>query len=237
MNQYITNNKPNENLIYVLDYLGISVDEFLGMSDEKIISIYKRSADSLNDGVMTKGGSGKVYKDEYDNKNSWKNTSKEIQVTSFADSGSKSRYFDIDCWAEKHGLLQFPKASKRERNEGCEGLPTKTAMELTGRKEGSKGLSGSEEHGNSTNPFSNSGSVLPRSNHHPTVKPVHLMSWLVRLVSKEGDTVLDPFMGSGTTGVACKKLNRNFIGIEIEEEYIKIAEARLWDSSQQITFV
>ena len=66
-----------------------------------------------------------------------------------------------------------------------------------------------------------------RTNHHPTVKPVHLMSWLVRLVSKEGDTVLDPFMGSGTTGVACKKLGRDFIGIEREEEYIKIAEARI----------
>jgi len=53
------------------------------------------------------------------------------------------------------------------------------------------------------------------------------MAWLVRLVSKEGDTVLDPFMGSGTTAIACKKLGRNFIGIEKEEEYVKIAEARI----------
>ena len=50
----------------------------------------------------------------------------------------------------------------------------------------------------------------------------HIISW-----SNEGDTVLDPFMGSGTTGVACKKLNRNFIGIEMDEEYCKIAEARI----------
>ena len=64
-------------------------------------------------------------------------------------------------------------------------------------------------------------------NHHPTVKPVHLMAWLVRLVSKEGDTVLDPFAGSGTTGVACRKLGRNFIGIEISPEYFKIAEKRI----------
>jgi len=47
------------------------------------------------------------------------------------------------------------------------------------------------------------------------------------LISKENDVVLDPFMGSGTTGVACKLLNRNFIGIELNEEYIKIAEARI----------
>ena len=53
------------------------------------------------------------------------------------------------------------------------------------------------------------------------------MAWLVRLVSKEGDTVLDPFMGSGTTGVACKMLGRKFIGIEREEEYIAIGKARI----------
>jgi len=68
---------------------------------------------------------------------------------------------------------------------------------------------------------------LPEHNNHPTVKPVHLMAWLVRLVSKEGDTVLDPFMGSGTTGVACKTLSRNFIGIELDEGYFKIAQARI----------
>jgi len=50
----------------------------------------------------------------------------------------------------------------------------------------------------------------------------HIISW-----SNEGDTVLDPFMGSGTTGVACKKLNRNFIGIELDEDYFKIAEKRI----------
>jgi site-specific DNA-methyltransferase (adenine-specific) len=64
-------------------------------------------------------------------------------------------------------------------------------------------------------------------NNHPTVKPIKLMEYLVNLVSKEGHTVLDPFCGSGTTGIACKKLNRNFIGIERDEEYCKIAEARI----------
>jgi len=64
-------------------------------------------------------------------------------------------------------------------------------------------------------------------NIHSTVKPISVMAWLVRLVSKEGDTVLDPFMGSGTTGVACRELNRNFIGIELNAEYHKIAESRI----------
>ena len=64
-------------------------------------------------------------------------------------------------------------------------------------------------------------------NHHPTVKPVHLMSWLVRLVSKRGDVVLDPLAGSFTTGVACKMLGRSFIGIEQDEKYCKIGKARM----------
>ena len=57
----------------------------------------------------------------------------------------------------------------------------------------------------------------------------HIISW-----SNEGDTILDPFMGSGTTGVACKHLNRNFIGIELDEEYFKIAEKRIENADSNI---
>ena len=64
-------------------------------------------------------------------------------------------------------------------------------------------------------------------NFHPTVKSLKLMEYLIKLVSREGAIILDPFLGSGTTGVACAKLNRNFIGIEKEEEYVKIAKVRL----------
>jgi DNA modification methylase len=62
---------------------------------------------------------------------------------------------------------------------------------------------------------------------HPTVKPVKLMEYLIKMVTPKGGIVLDPFAGSGTTGVACKNLNRNYILIEKEPEYVKIAEARL----------
>jgi site-specific DNA-methyltransferase (adenine-specific) len=62
---------------------------------------------------------------------------------------------------------------------------------------------------------------------HPTQKPVDLIENIIRHSSNEGDTVLDCFLGSGTTGVACKNLNRNFIGIEIDTEYFKIAEKRI----------
>lgn len=62
---------------------------------------------------------------------------------------------------------------------------------------------------------------------HPTQKPVTLMEYLVKTYTNEGDTVLDNCMGSGTTGVACKNLNRNFIGIEKDEAYFEIARKRI----------
>ncbi len=61
------------------------------------------------------------------------------------------------------------------------------------------------------------------------------MEWLVVKATKEGDTVLDPFMGSGTTGVACVKLNRNFIDIEIDPQYFAVAEKRIAAAQAQLT--
>jgi site-specific DNA-methyltransferase (adenine-specific) len=62
---------------------------------------------------------------------------------------------------------------------------------------------------------------------HPTQKPVEMMEYLIKTYSNEGDVVLDNTMGSGTTGVACMNTGRNFIGIEKEENYYKIAEQRI----------
>jgi DNA modification methylase len=62
---------------------------------------------------------------------------------------------------------------------------------------------------------------------HSAVYPVELCDFFVKAYTNEGDTILDPFMGSGTTGVACKNLNRNFIGIELDPKYFKIAEKRI----------
>ena len=62
---------------------------------------------------------------------------------------------------------------------------------------------------------------------HPTQKPIALMEYLIKTYTNEGETVLDNCMGSGTTGVACKNLNRNFIGVELDEEYFKIATERI----------
>lgn len=62
---------------------------------------------------------------------------------------------------------------------------------------------------------------------HPTIKPVELIEKYVINHSQEGDTVLDTFMGSGTTGVACRRLNRNFIGMELDEKYFNVAKGRI----------
>jgi len=108
------------------------------------------------------------------------------------------------------------KASKSERNAGCEGLDEKEKRyraTANGTGETSKG---SERFTSKMNNF------------HPTVKPLALMEYLCTLTkTPTGGTVLDPFMGSGTTGVACVNANRDFIGIERDTEYVKIAESRI----------
>jgi len=120
----------------------------------------------------------------------------------FKDKGGASRFF------------YCPKASKSERNYGCEELEEK--KQDSSRKEGNPCGDNPRNRG-----------VHLRKNNHPTVKPIALMEYLIKLVSREGATILDPFLGSGTTGIAAVKLCRNFIGIEKEEEYVKIAQARL----------
>jgi site-specific DNA-methyltransferase (adenine-specific) len=69
---------------------------------------------------------------------------------------------------------------------------------------------------------------------HPTQKPVALMEYLIKTYTNEGETVLDFTMGSGTTGVACKNLNRSFIGIELDEEYFEIAKNRINNTIGQV---
>ena len=115
---------------------------------------------------------------------------------------------------DKGGASRFfycAKASKSERNFGCEEMTDKTTddgREAVSDRPHQRGAS-------------------QRKNNHPTVKPIKLMEYLIKLVSPMGGTVLDPFIGSGTTAIACLKLNRKYIGIEKEEEYVKIANARI----------
>lgn len=69
---------------------------------------------------------------------------------------------------------------------------------------------------------------------HPTIKPLNIIENFVKNSSREGDVILDCFMGSGTTGVACRNLNRDFIGIEINPEYFQIRKNRIENQAQQL---
>lgn len=109
------------------------------------------------------------------------------------------------------------KASKSERNAGCDGLLDKERVNYGGFHS-EEGLLN-----NGRNPENRN----PNKNNHPTVKPIALMEYLVKLVSREGAIILDPFAGSGSTGVACKNTNRDYILIERENDYIPIINARL----------
>lgn len=77
---------------------------------------------------------------------------------------------------------------------------------------------------------------MTKNNHHPAVYPSYIIQELIKLLSREGDTVLDPFCGSGTTCLAAKSLGRNFIGIEINPSYVELASERLKQTSMQQEF-
>jgi len=130
----------------------------------------------------------------------------------FGDSGSAARYF------------YCAKASKAERNMGLNELSTKQTT-------GGGGLTApKDKDGNyiSSSAAGKYGSVkAPNKNYHPTVKPIKLMEYLVRLVTPKEGIVLDCFAGSGSTLIACEQQGFQFVGIEKEHEYCQIAEARL----------
>ena len=133
----------------------------------------------------------------------------------FGDSGSAARFF------------YCAKASKKDRDEGCEGLDQreKHTRNSYGDQSDFDCPDGARRQGNK-------GTSIAR-NHHPTVKPTALMRYLCRLVTPPEGIVLDPFMGSGSTGKAAMLEGFHFIGIERDEEYMEIAKARIGAASNE----
>jgi len=128
--------------------------------------------------------------------------------------------------AQAQGMSRFfyvAKPSRAERDEGCEGLPPRTGGEATDRKDGSAGVN---------NPRAGAGRTGGGRNHHPTVKPIALMQWLVKLVTPEDGIVINPFLNSGTTGMACRYESHTFIGIEKEADYVEIARRRITSANE-----
>lgn len=188
----------------------------------------------LDDGKITKTNVCGIRKpsSEFGQNSNWNNHENKYSVINpINDCGGFSRYFDLDAWFSEavkklpkevkatFPFLVVPKASKSERNRGCESLPedkARAVMFTTANNTSgvvSKGFERFE--------------TLPKRNFHPTVKPLKLMSYLVTLGSRPNDLVLDPFCGSGTTCLASVLLNRCFIGIDNCLDYLTIADARL----------
>lgn len=147
----------------------------------------KRADRTFAPGTGYQGGYKKLEKDEV-----------------FNDSGNASRFFK--------SIIYQAKASKSERNKGCDGLEEKETKRYGD-------FEGTDEHSPKLN--------VKNTNNHPTVKPIALMEYLIKMVTKPGGIVLDPFAGSGSTLVAAKQNGYQYIGIELTEEYIPIINARL----------
>ena len=171
---------------------------FIHDGSDEVVELFPDKAGSLFNGTRTKfndGGSGNTIKGT---------KGKPGMSNGYIDEpGSAARFF------------YCAKASKKDRNAGCEGMPEKDVVTFA-TANGTSGKASSLSEGRDTK----------YQNNHPTVKPNALMRYLCRLVTRPGGVVLDPFMGSGSTGRAALEEGFSFIGIEREPEYFAIAEAR-----------
>ena len=173
---------------------------------EEVIGGFPETKSTGGSGELSvKGGlSGKVYQ------GGWSHDKAGSHIGGIGDEGSASRYF------------YCAKASKRDRDEGLHAFFEKTKVFNGKSKESSKSIKDVEKR-----------FTTALKNYHPTVKPTSLMQYLIRLVSPKGATILDPFMGSGSTGKALMYENNDrgadykFIGVELTDEYLPIAKARI----------
>ena len=127
-----------------------------------------------------------------------------------------------DMFGDKSQYYYCAKASKKDRDEGLENFKEKMMGMIGGAQSHAEGYSPSK-----TGEDIGLNRVIARKNTHPTVKPTELMQYLCRLVTPKGGVVLDPFMGSGSTGKAAMMSGFKFVGIELNREYFDIACARL----------
>jgi site-specific DNA-methyltransferase (adenine-specific) len=136
----------------------------------------------------------------------WTTGNKQQVSPGYTDSGSAARFF------------YCAKTSKADRNEGLDGFEEKAKV-FNGQSD--------KPAGNAKGSVEDKFSTQPSANNHPTVKPTELMRYLVRMITPPKGTVLDPFMGSGSTGKACAYEGFDFIGIDQSADYVEIARARI----------
>jgi site-specific DNA-methyltransferase (adenine-specific) len=173
-------------------------------ADEEVTALFPNSKSSPN-----------KWEGE-NNANIYGKYKKGIRQSTYGDEGSAARFFQQ---IEYDPIIYQAKASKKERNKGLDHLPDQPSE----HNSGGIGRKVSVE-----KRLDKEGQNAPTmKNTHPTVKPIKLMEYLVKLITPPGGVVLDPFAGSGTTLIAAKTQGFNYIGIELTPEYVEIAEARL----------
>jgi site-specific DNA-methyltransferase (adenine-specific) len=165
--------------------------------DDEAAAVLDEQSGKLKSGANPKTRNTPKFDGVY---NGWP-TGTEINARRETNSGGASRFF------------YCAKASRSERDAGLDGVEKKPLHWSSG----------------DANPgsFQAPGTDKTARNNHPTVKPITLMRWLVRLVTPIGGTVLDPFMGSGSTGAACGLEGFGFVGTELSAEYLEIARRRI----------
>jgi site-specific DNA-methyltransferase (adenine-specific) len=175
------------------------------MFDEEAGKILDEQSGKLN----------KQGKSKTDNKSGWQNN----YVGGNGVNPVERKLYLNDNGGGASRFFYCPKVSKKERNAGLDDMEDRPSQ----LNSGGIGRKTSVEKRLETN-----GENAPTTkNHHPTVKPIKLMEYLITLVTPKGGVVLEPFMGSGSTGIAAKNLGMSFIGIEREEEYFEIAKQRI----------
>jgi len=215
-----------------LERFGLNEQDLISMSSSQLARYTVSFSDVLNDGDISVSTKDKTKHAGTPGASTFTGNLPRVERVQRGDSGSFSRYFDLDKWWNERikdlptkvrktfPFLIVPKSSKSEKDKGLNHLKEKIPTHGKGNEKGG---------------LQTSNACLPKYNFHPTCKPIDLMSYLIILGSREGDVILDPFMGSASTLVAAHLMNRKWIGIEKDEEYFKIAEARMNYIQQQLT--
>jgi site-specific DNA-methyltransferase (adenine-specific) len=199
-NEYDTSGRFPANIIFD-EEAGQLLDEQSGKSKTKANKNYKHSKTDTESNTFTGRGT----------------------YTPREDEGGASRFF------------YCAKAAKKDRDEGLDNFEEKAQRVTSGGTRdfnarcascGKKFVGSKSTICDCDNPITDN-QVFKKKNNHPTVKPVDLMRYLINLVTPPNGTILDPFMGSGSTGKAAVRCGVNFIGIEKEQEYMDIASARI----------
>ena len=212
--------------------IGLTYDRIpYEQSDKRFPANLLVSDDVLDDGRISKSNYTKTTDGFGVAKNTFGVDNPEATVDyerGYDDCGGFSRYFSVDLWWEEASqnlplpmqdvfpFLIVPKPAKSEKNIGCDKLETQKWKE------------------NSKANVPQDGSGNERHNHHPTVKPLKLFSYLITLGSRKGDTIIDPFLGSGTAAIAAELMERRWIGCELMEEYAKVAMSRITAPRRQV---